>query len=144
MAPLRRTVRPAEADRAPRTGARRTVLGVIRRLPDYLRMLAGLMGDARVSRIDRGLVIAAAAYIVLPLDFIPDVIPFLGEVDDVFLLVLALQRLVERAGRDVLLDHWRGDPAALTDLSFGRVLSAAAFFLPGPIKKRLRRLLKAS
>lgn len=107
-------------------------------------MLAGLMGDARVSKVDRGLVLAAAAYIVLPFDFIPDVIPFLGEVDDVFLLVMALQRLVDRAGRGVLLDHWRGDPAALSDLSFGRVLAAAAFFLPAPIKKRLRRLLRAS
>lgn len=145
MAPLRRKALRADAAPArPRAGARRTVLGVIRRLPDYLRMLAGLMGDARVSKLDRGLVIAAAAYIVLPLDFIPDVIPFLGEVDDVFLLVMALQRLVDRAGRSVLLDHWPGPPEVLSNLSFGRVLAAAAFFLPGPIKRRLRKLVSVS
>jgi uncharacterized membrane protein YkvA (DUF1232 family) len=120
------------------------VLGVIKHLPDYLRLLAGLMRDPRVSKLDRGLVVAAAAYIVLPLDFIPDVIPFLGEVDDVFLLVLALRRLVDRAGRQVLLDHWPGDPGALADLTFGRVLTAAAFFLPGPIKRKLTRLVRAA
>lgn len=141
---MTKRLRTARAADVPRTGARRTVLGVIRRLPDYLRMLGGVMGDARVSKLDRGLVLAAIAYIVLPLDFLPDVIPFLGQVDDVFLLVMALQRLVDRAGRDVLLDHWRGDPDALTDLSFGRVLAAAAFFLPGPIKRRLRRLVRAA
>jgi uncharacterized membrane protein YkvA (DUF1232 family) len=116
----------------------------MRRLPDYLRMLGGLMRDPRVSRLDRGLVIAAAAYIVLPLDFIPDVMPFLGEVDDVFLLVLALQRLLDRAGRHVLLDHWPGDPDALGELTFGRVLRAAAFFLPGPIRRRLRHMAGAA
>jgi uncharacterized membrane protein YkvA (DUF1232 family) len=134
----------AKSADAPRVGARRTVLGVIRRLPEYIRMLAGLLGDARVAKLDRGLVIAAAAYIVLPFDLIPDVIPFLGEVDDVVLLVMALQRLVDRAGRSVLLDHWQGPPEALTDLSFNRVLAAAAFFLPGAITKRLRKLLRAA
>ena len=39
----------------------------------------------------------------MPIDLIPDFIPFLGEVDDVFMLVLALQRLIANAGRHVLL-----------------------------------------
>ncbi len=127
---------------SPRTGAKRSVLGVVRQLPRYLKMLYGLMRDPHVSRIDRALVVLAAAYIVLPLDFIPDVIPFLGEVDDVFLLVLALQHLVNRAGRAALERHWPGDPEVLRGLHFGRVLSAAAFFLPGRIRKRLEKLIQ--
>ncbi|MFN7610691.1 MAG: YkvA family protein, partial [bacterium] len=95
---------------------KRSVMRVIRQIPSYLRLLAGLIGDRRVSRVDRLLVIGALAYIVSPLDFIPDLVPFLGEVDDVFLLMLALQRMVERAGIRVLRDHWRGDPAELDDL----------------------------
>lgn len=136
--------KPAESRRlaSPRTGAKRSVLGVVRQLPNYLKMLYGLMRDPEVSRLDRALVVLAAAYIVLPLDFIPDVIPFLGEVDDVFLLVLALQHLVNRAGRGVLERHWPGDPETLRGLQFGRVLSAAAFFLPGRIRKRLERLIR--
>ena len=46
----------------------------------------------------------------MPIDLIPDFIPFFGEIDDLFILVLALQRLITNAGRAVLLDHWTGDP----------------------------------
>jgi uncharacterized membrane protein YkvA (DUF1232 family) len=116
------------------------VLAALRRLPDYLRLLGGLMVDSRVSRIDRALVVLAAAYIVTPIDFIPDVIPFLGEVDDLFLLALSLQRLVRRTSRRVLLDHWPGDPEVLSEFSLSRMLGAAAFFLPARTRRRLERL----
>jgi uncharacterized membrane protein YkvA (DUF1232 family) len=125
----------------PRTGARRTVLGTIRQLPSFLRLLAGLMTDRRVSMLDRVLVLGAMAYIVSPLDFVPDFIPFLGQADDVFLLVAAVQRLVKRAGRDVVLKYWRGDPRALSDASLAAAVGAAAFFLPGRTGKRLSRLV---
>ena len=126
----------------PRTGAKRTILGTIRDLPAYLRLLAGLLTDGRVSALDRLLVVAAVAYIVSPLDFIPDIIPFFGQVDDVFLLVMAIQRLVKRAGRKTVLDYWRGDPRAISDASLAAVVGAATFFLPGRILQRLRGLIK--
>jgi uncharacterized membrane protein YkvA (DUF1232 family) len=125
----------------PRTGAKRTVLGTVRQLPSYLRLLGGLMFDGRVSLVDRLMVVGAFAYIVSPLDFIPDVIPFLGQVDDVFLLVAAIQRLVKRAGRSVVMTHWRGDPSSLSDASLAAAVGAAAFFLPGGVKSRMGRLM---
>lgn len=127
-----------EPEEAPRTGARRTVGWYIKQLPAFLRLLGGLLTDPRVATIDKVLVGAAIAYIVMPIDWVPDFIPFMGEVDDVYLLVLALQRLVSHAGRTVLLEHWRGPRAALADLDFERALSAAAFFLPRRIRRRLR------
>lgn len=123
---------------APRAGARRTVMDVIRRLPSYLRLLLGLMTDARVSAVDKLLVLGAIAYIISPLDFIPDFIPFLGEVDDVFLLVTSLQRLIANAGRAVLARHWSGAPSELDPPHLERVLTAAAFFLPRRMRRRLR------
>jgi uncharacterized membrane protein YkvA (DUF1232 family) len=126
----------------PRRGAKRTVIATIRQIPAYLRLLGGLMFDRRVSIVDKLLVAAAIAYIVAPIDLIPDVIPFIGEVDDVFLLVTALQRLVENAGRRVLLDHWVGDRRELSDLNLHRVASATAFFLPLGIQHRLRRITR--
>jgi uncharacterized membrane protein YkvA (DUF1232 family) len=125
---------------APRTGQKRTVLASIRQLPAYLKLLGKLLFDGRVSKLDKGLVLAAIAYIVSPLDFIPDFIPFLGEIDDLFVLLIALQRLIGNAGRRVLLDHWTGDARELDDPNLLRVLSAAAFFLPGPLRRRLLRL----
>ena len=110
----------------------------IRQLPNFVRLLFGLMTDPRVAAIDKLLVVGAIAYIVTPIDLIPDFIPFIGEVDDVYLLVIALQRLISNAGRFVLLDHWGGDAADLSDLNLRGALAAAAFFLPKRIRRRLR------
>jgi uncharacterized membrane protein YkvA (DUF1232 family) len=124
--------------REPRRGAKRTVVHYIKQLPNFLRLLFGLMTDPRVAAIDKLLVVGAIAYIVTPIDLIPDFIPFIGEVDDVYLLVIALQRLISNAGRFVLLDHWGGDDADLADLNLRGALAAAAFFLPRRIRRRLR------
>jgi uncharacterized membrane protein YkvA (DUF1232 family) len=124
--------------RAPRGGAKRTVLHYIRQLPNFVRLLFGLITDPRVATVDKLLVFGAIAYIITPIDLIPDFIPFIGEVDDVYLLVIALQRLISNAGRLVLLDHWGGDDADLADLNLRGALAAAAFFLPRRIRRRLR------
>jgi uncharacterized membrane protein YkvA (DUF1232 family) len=124
----------------PRRGAKRTLVETIRQIPHYLRLLGGLFTDRRVSLVDKVLVGAAIAYVVSPLDFIPDAIPFLGQVDDVFLVTTSLQRLIANAGRHVLLDHWRGDRAALSDLNIEQVVAAAAFFLPLGMRRRLKRV----
>src|SRR5438105_15508718 len=121
---------------APRRGARRTVLYYIRQLPHYVRLLGGLIRDPRVAAFDKLLVVGAIAYIVTPIDLIPDFIPFFGEVDDLYVLILALQRLISNAGRVVLLDHWTGDPSDLRDLNLRQALVAAAFFLPTRIRRR--------
>ncbi|HKW45989.1 MAG TPA: DUF1232 domain-containing protein [Gemmatimonadaceae bacterium] len=126
------------ARNGPRKGAKRTVLHYIRQLPNFVRLLFGLITDPRVALIDKALVFGAIAYIVTPIDLIPDFIPFIGEVDDVYLLVIALQRLISNAGRLVLLDHWGGDAEDLADLNLQSALAAAAFFLPRRIRRRLR------
>ena len=128
---------------APRTGAKRTVMYYIKQLPAYLRLLGGLLTDRRVSGMDKLLVAGAIAYIVMPIDLIPDFIPFLGEVDDVFLLVIALQRLVANAGRPVLLAHWTGAMEDLADLNLKEALAAAAFFLPRNIRRKLKMIGRA-
>jgi uncharacterized membrane protein YkvA (DUF1232 family) len=127
----------------PRTGAKRTVLHYIRQLPQYVRLLTGLITDRRVSMVDKLLVMGAIGYIIMPIDLIPDFIPFFGEIDDVFILVLALQRLISNAGRLVVLDHWTGDPHDVSDLNLRGALTAAAFFLPKRIRRRLRVIGRA-
>ena len=128
---------------APRRGAKRTVIYYIRQLPQYLRLLGGLVTDKRVSMVDKLLVVGAIGYIVMPIDLIPDFIPFFGEIDDLYILVLALQRLISNAGRTVLLDHWSGPREDLADLNLRAALTAAAFFLPKRIRRRLRVIGRA-
>jgi uncharacterized membrane protein YkvA (DUF1232 family) len=141
--PPREPARPVrEVEGTPRTGAKRTVMGYVADLPRFLRLLWGLITDPRVAIVDKLLVAGAIAYIVTPIDLIPDFIPFLGEVDDVYLLVLALRRLMQNAGRSVLLAHWSGDPSELRQLNLKKALLAAAFFLPRRVRRRLRVLGK--
>src|SRR5438067_13163821 len=102
----RRSNRQADSAAEPRTGAKRTAMYYIRQLPRYVRLLGGLITDRRVGLLDKLLVFGAIAYIVTPIDLIPDFIPFFGEVDDLYVLILALQRLISNAGRVVLLDQW--------------------------------------
>jgi uncharacterized membrane protein YkvA (DUF1232 family) len=136
----RRHVPPVDQERpaTPRTGAKRTVMYYVKQFPAYLSLLGGLMTDRRVATLDKLLVAGAIAYIVMPLDVIPDFIPFLGEVDDLYLLIFALQRLISNAGRNVLYAHWTGAVEDLKDLNLQAALSAAAFFLPRRIRRRLR------
>jgi uncharacterized membrane protein YkvA (DUF1232 family) len=115
-------------------------MDTIRQLPNYLRLLYGLLRDSRVATVDKLLVAGAIAYILAPVDLIPDWIPFLGEVDDVFLLVTALQRLISNAGRSVVMQYWIGDPRELSAMSLKHVLTAAAFFLPRRLRRRLRTI----
>ena len=128
----------ADPPPTPRTGAKRTVMYYVKQFPTYLRLLGGLMTDRRVNGLDKLLVAGAMAYILMPVDLIPDFIPFLGEVDDLYLLIFSLQRLISNTGRNVLYAHWRGAPEDLADLNLQAAISAAAFFLPKRIRRRLR------
>lgn len=127
-----------ETSTEPRTGAKRTVMYYIKQFPAYLRLLGGLLTDRRVNALDKLMVAGAMAYIIMPIDIIPDFIPFLGEVDDLYLLLFALQRLVSNAGRNVLYAHWTGALEDLNDLNLKAAISAAAFFLPRRVRRRLR------
>lgn len=133
-----RPKRPVSAPVEPRTGAKRTVLYYMKQLPNYMRLLGGLLTDRRVATVDKLLVAGAIAYIAMPIDLIPDFIPFIGEVDDVFVLIMALQRLIANAGRPVLMAHWSGAMEDLADLNLREALAAAAFFLPRSIRRRLK------
>jgi uncharacterized membrane protein YkvA (DUF1232 family) len=135
--------RPSPKSRAPRrpvAGRKRTVMSAVRDLPNFLRLLYGLITDPRVDVLDKLLVAGAIAYVLIPEDVFPDFIPLIGEVDDVFVLVMALRQLMKSAGRDVMLDHWMGNPEDLDDLNLERVLAASAFFLPRRVRRRLRTI----
>lgn len=131
----RRTRRARE-----RAGFRRSLLGTIRQIPNYLRLLGGLITDRRVSRMDKLLVAGALAYIIMPIDLLPDFVPFLGQVDDIYLVMLAIERLIANAGAAVVAAHWHGPVSALSRANLQRVLVAASFFLPRRMKRRLRSM----
>ncbi|HEX2189222.1 MAG TPA: DUF1232 domain-containing protein [Longimicrobiaceae bacterium] len=111
-----------------------TMRQVLRDLPSFAKLLARLATDPRVSKLDKAIVLAAVGYMLLPVDLLPD-IPVIGQVDDVYLLALALDRLLNNAGIDLLLDHWDGD---VESLEAGlAALDRMGSFLPAGIRNLL-------
>jgi uncharacterized membrane protein YkvA (DUF1232 family) len=60
------------------------------RAPMYARLLWALTTDPRVPVTRKMLLGLAGAYVLSPVDLIPERIPFLGAVDDVAVVVLAI------------------------------------------------------
>ena len=102
--------------RAPRTGAKRTVMYYVRQLPAYVRLLGGLLVDKRVKTLDKLLVAGAVIYIVSPIDLIPEFLPVIGPLDDVIVVALALRYAAHRVPRDVLFEAWPAEPRILERL----------------------------
>ena len=119
---------------------RETMKQLVRDLPKFLKLLWGLYRDPRVSMIDKALVLATIGYVVVPLDFVPDFIPFLGQLDDLYLLALALDRLLNNAGVDVLLEHWEGEVSSL-EMAIS-ALDRAGSFLPEQVRALLHQRVK--
>ena len=105
-------------------------------IPNLVGLLIGLLRDERVSQADKAILAGIIMYVIVPIDIIPDFIPFIGQVDDSYLLAISILRLFNRADRRVVMDHWRGerDIKELVD----SIVKIAEFFLPGPIKNVLR------
>lgn len=108
---------------------------LILQLPNAALLLSGLLKDRRVSAVDKALVGAVLAYVVAPIDVIPDFVSFFGLVDDVYLVALALGRLLSNTGVAVLLEHWKGDPYDLGYLV--GCVEQVGTMLPEPVRRIL-------
>jgi uncharacterized membrane protein YkvA (DUF1232 family) len=82
-------------------------------LPNLVRLFRGLLGDERVPRSSKVLLLLGAVWLASPIDLIPEFLPGIGPVDDAVVAGLVLRHVVKRAGPDVVRDHWRGDPRTI-------------------------------
>ena len=121
------------------TGRRKKSRGILKEalllLPNLVRLLIALVRDSRVPTAEKALLVGTITYIVSPFDFLPDVIPFLGQIDDLYLAALVVLRLLSRTDAEVLNQHWDGpgNLAAIVD----RIATAARFILPGRVSRVL-------
>jgi uncharacterized membrane protein YkvA (DUF1232 family) len=120
--------------------ARRTVRRLVRQIPRMLVLIARLLRDGRVPVIDKAIFAAVLAYIVAPVDLMPDFLVGIGFADDLYLLGLALNRLFAGAGGKVLLESWDGDPRDLELLVEG--VDDIGTILPGPVRGELENTLR--
>lgn len=104
------TFEPAADRQGPGTRDResRTVVELARFVADAGRLLWRLARDPRVSWHAKVVAGGTLAYVVSPLDLIPDVVPGIGQLDDLYLLVRAMRYLATTAGYDLLHELWPG------------------------------------
>lgn len=77
-------------------------LGFFRDLWQQARLTFSLMLDRQVPIYLKALPVAAIAYLLMPIDFLPDVIPGLGQLDDLGVLLLGAKMLIELAPQDIV------------------------------------------
>jgi len=104
-------------------------------LSQFLGLLLNLLRDPRVSSTDKAILGATVAYMLNPLDLVPDWIPFVGLVDDIYLVAVALLRLLLRVDEKVLKDNWRGRDDLIPILR--KVADGAVAFLPARIRRSI-------
>ena len=106
-------------------------------IPNLLVLCWRLMVDSRVPAKERLLVAGAIVYALVPLDVIPDMLPFIGQVDDAYLIALSLLRLMTVTDPRVVRQHWRGGGDVVELV--GAVALTASKLLP----KKITRVLTA-
>lgn len=128
----------AKPTRKEKTQIKSRLKNLLMFLPNMVRLLGKLLADARVPTTEKALFAAAIVYVIVPLDFIPDIFPFVGQVDDLYLVALTLLRLLNRTDEAVIRENWSGG---------GDVVSLAnsiAGLAPMLLPKRVSRVLSAN
>ena len=122
-------------NRSERKQARSFLKEALMLIPNFLKLLYRLFKDPRVPLAEKALLIGVIVYVVSPLDFIPDVIPFIGQVDDLYLIALAVLRLLSRTSDEALSEHWDGAGNLVAVVE--KIESAARYFLPKKVQQIL-------
>jgi uncharacterized membrane protein YkvA (DUF1232 family) len=109
-------------------------------LPNLVKLGYRLMRDPRVPVKQKAFLGAALAYMVSPVDIIPDFIPFLGRTDDLVILAFALNAMFDAAGEALVQEHWDGTGDVLEIVS--GVIEWGASLVPWPVRRTIKRFLR--
>ena len=93
-----------------------TLRDAVRLLPDVLRLVRRLAADPDLPRGVRVRLWLLLAYLLSPVDLVPDVVPVVGYADDAVVVALVLRSVVRAAGPEALERHWPGTAAGLVAL----------------------------
>ena len=90
-----------------------TMKDALRLLPDLLRLIRRLAADRTVAVGVRVRLVLLLAYLLSPIDLVPDFIPVIGYADDAVIVALVLRSVIRRAGEQAVRRHWPGSAAGL-------------------------------
>jgi uncharacterized membrane protein YkvA (DUF1232 family) len=113
-------------------------LPIASRIPMYTRLIAALVVDDRMPMQRKALLAGAAGYLALGRDIIPDDIPIIGGLDDLVVVILAVELFLDGVPDDLLVEK-------LTELGidraeFDRDIAQVRRLTPGPVRRTIRRV----
>lgn len=126
-------------DVATKAQAKQDAKEVILFIPRFIQLLYRLVKDPEVRVAAKAVSAACIAYVLWPLDLIADFIPVLGQIDDLYVIALAITFLLSAAGAEKIKQHWTGK-AKLADL-IARIDKIVLFFLSDKQREALRQKL---
>jgi uncharacterized membrane protein YkvA (DUF1232 family) len=125
-------------------GAGKETTNYILMIPDFMALFVRLMGDPRVSTALKAEIAAASAYVISPIDLMPEmVLGPAGLIDDVIVAAIALNRVVAamgQAGEDVLRQYWDGDDDILMVIK--SLLTRADKFVNGTVWTGIKKFMR--
>lgn len=112
-------------------------------VPDLVLLLIKLMKDDRIPVELKLKITLAVAYVVSPLDLIPEALGnVLGFVDDTLAMAVLITGLIEEIPNEIIYDNWNGRPDILELIIKGKDLLFK--MLPVNITKKINSLFSIS
>lgn len=113
-------------------------LPVASRIPTYSRLVVSLVLDDRVPASRKAMLAGAAGYLLVGRDLIPDYVPVLGGLDDLVVVVLAVDLFLDGIPDDLLEEKL--DDLGIDRGSFDRDMAQVRRLTPGPVRRTIRRV----
>jgi len=140
------TARGGRRSRRRSLGIRRVLallafLPVASRAPMYGRLIWALVTDARTPPVPKALLAGALGYLVLGRDLVPDDVPLFGGIDDLIVVVLAVDLFLDAVPEELL--HDKLDALGIDGAAFERDIAQIRRLVPGPVRRTIRRLADA-
>jgi uncharacterized membrane protein YkvA (DUF1232 family) len=108
------------------------------RAPLYARLMLSLIGDERMPPGRKALLAGAAGYLLVGRDLVPDEVPILGGLDDLVVVVLAVDLFLDGVPQD-LLDEKLAE-LDIDRAAFDQDIARIRRLTPGPVRKTIRRI----
>jgi len=104
----------------------------------YARLVWALVVDARVPASRKAVLVAAAGYVFVGRDLIPDEMPVIGGLDDLAVVVLAVEFFLDGVPEHIL--ESKIDELAIDREAFRRDMDQVRRLTPAPVRQLVRRL----
>jgi uncharacterized membrane protein YkvA (DUF1232 family) len=108
------------------------------RAPMYARLIFALAIDERMPTSRKAMLAAAAGYLIVGRDLIPDEVPVLGGLDDLVIVVIAVDLFLDGVPSELLSEKLR--ELGIDRVAFDQDMARVRRLTPGPVRKTLRRV----